>query len=87
MTENRIAILYRMVLPDHECPYGLKAKALLEQAGFEIEEHVLTSREEVDAYMEKEGVATTPQVFIDGKRIGGSGSVEQFLADLENACA
>jgi len=87
MTQKRKAVLYRMVLPDHECHYGLKAKALLEKAGFEIEEHILSSREEVDAYKEREGVATTPQVFIDGKRIGGSGSVEQCLAEVEEACA
>ncbi len=80
----RRAILYRMKLPDHECPYGLLARRMLEEAGYEIEEHLLTSREEVDGFKNEHGVATTPQVFIDGERIGGS----QDLADyLERAAA
>lgn len=65
------AVLYRMVLDDHICPYGLKARHLLKQRGYEIEEHLLTSRAAVDAYKAKENVKTTPQVFIDGARIGG----------------
>ena len=74
------ATLYRMKLPTHECPYGLRAKELLEQAGFEIDEHLLTSREEVDAFQDEQGVSTTPQVFIDGERIGGSDELESYLA-------
>jgi hypothetical protein len=31
----------------------------------------LTSRDEVDAFKVEHGVATTPQIFIDGTRIGG----------------
>ena len=80
MTENsKRAVLYRMVLPEHECPFGVRAKMMLEGAGFEIEEHILATREEVDAYMEREGVKRTPQVFIDGRRIGGSGELERHL--------
>ena len=33
----RTASFIRMVLPDHECPYGVRAKAMLEQAGFTID--------------------------------------------------
>ena len=80
MTENsKRAVLYRMVLPDHECPFGVRAKTMLERAGFEIDEHILETRDEVDAYMEREGVERTPQVFIDGRRIGGSEELEQHL--------
>lgn len=81
MAEERRAILYRMVLPDHTCPYGVRAKGMLEQAGFEIEEHILGSRDEVDAFKAKQGVATTPQVFIGGERIGGSDDLERYLRD------
>jgi glutaredoxin len=31
---GKTATLYRMVMPDHLCPYGLKAKDLLERQGF-----------------------------------------------------
>ena len=76
---TRQATLYRMKLPTHECPYGLRAKELLEQAGFEIDEHLLTTREEVDDYQAREGVSTTPQVFIEGERIGGSEELAEYL--------
>ncbi|WP_226782049.1 glutaredoxin [Oceaniglobus trochenteri] len=65
------ARLYRMVMPDHLCPYGLKSKALLEAKGYDVEDHHLTTRDETDAFMEKHGVETTPQTFIDDERIGG----------------
>jgi glutaredoxin 3 len=73
------ATLYRMVLPDHECPYGRRARDLLEEANFEIEEHILRSREEVDAFKSEHGVQTTPQVFIAGRLIGGSEELAKFL--------
>jgi len=76
---QRTATLYRMKLPTHECPYGLSAKELLENADFAIDEHLLTTREEVDAFEAKEGVSTTPQTFIDGDRIGGSEDLEEYL--------
>ena len=78
---TKTATLTRMVLPDHTCPFGVRAKAMLEQAGYDVDDRVLSSREEVDAYMEKEGVETTPQIFIDGKRVGGSDDLAAYLAD------
>lgn len=72
--------LYRMVLPDHECPYGVRAKQMLDDAGVGFDEHILGTREEVDAFKMKHQVATTPQFFVDGKRIGGSDAVEKYLA-------
>ena len=63
--------LYRMVLPKHICPYGLKAKYLLERQGVQFTDHHLTSREQTDAFKAEHGVKTTPQTFIDGRRIGG----------------
>lgn len=80
MSDRRRATLYRMILADHECPFGARAKAMLEGAGFEIDEHILSTREKVDAFKAREGVATTPVTFIDGKRIDTSQALEQFLA-------
>lgn len=65
------AILYRMVMPDHICPYGLKAKHLLERRGLAVDDRWLATRAEVDAFKAEHGVRTTPQTFIDGVRIGG----------------
>ncbi len=71
LDQNKTAVLYRMVMPDHLCPYGLKTKALLERKGYEVEDHLLKTHEETDAFREKHAVKTTPQTFIDGMRIGG----------------
>ncbi|TVQ42860.1 MAG: glutaredoxin [Wenzhouxiangella sp.] len=60
-----------MVTDEHICPFGLKSKALLEREGWSVDDHWLTSRKETDAFKEKHDVETTPQTFIDGKRIGG----------------
>ncbi len=68
---TRRATLYRMVMKDHICPYGLKAKHLLRREGFEVDDRWLTSREQADAFKVEHDVKTTPQVFIDGERIGG----------------
>ena len=77
------AVLYRMVLPEHTCPFGVRALSLLQKAGYEVEDHVLRSRAEVDAYERETGVETTPQVFIDGERIGGCQELEIRLARRE----
>jgi glutaredoxin len=82
MTRN--ATLFRMKLSDHECPYGLLAKGMLEDAGFEIDEHLLATREEVDDFKAEHGVFTTPVIFIDGEKIDGS---EELAAYLEQACS
>ena len=73
------AIIYRMVMPHHVCPYGLKAKYLLERSGYEVEDHHLTTREETDGFKAKHGVLTTPQIFIGGTRIGGHDDLRRFL--------
>ena len=65
------AILYRMVMPDHVCPYGLKALHLLRSRGYAVDDRWLRTREETDAFKAEHGVKTTPQVFIGGRRIGG----------------
>lgn len=80
MNEAGPATLYRMVLPDHTCPFGVRAKQLLQSAGYEVDDRILRTREEVDAFMADQGVDTTPQVFIDGARIGGSDDLERYLA-------
>ena len=85
MTKSREAILYRMVLPDHTCPYGVRAKQMLEEAGYEVDDRFLRSRDEADAFFDAEGVSTTPQVFIGGERIGGSAELEAYLVSEESA--
>jgi len=73
------AVLYRMVMPKHLCPFGLKSRHLLRQEGYEVEDHWLTTREETDAFKTEHGVKTTPQTFIDGRRIGGYEDLREFF--------
>jgi glutaredoxin 3 len=81
MPDAPTATLYRMILPDHTCPFGVRAKQLLEDNGFNVDDRILRSREDVDAFESKQGVATTPQVFIDGQRVGGCDDLEDYLAN------
>jgi glutaredoxin len=73
------AILYRMVMPEHTCPWGLKAKDLLRRRGYSVEDHHLTTKKETDAFKAEHQVATTPQVFIGGQRIGGYEDLRRYL--------
>ncbi len=73
------AELHRMVTPEHTCPYGLKSLDLLRREGYEVDDHELTSRREIDAFKAKHDVETTPQTFIDGKRIGGYDDLRAFF--------
>ena len=50
------ATLHRMVMPDHICPYGLKAKHLLTSRGFAVDDRWLTTRAETDAFKTEHGV-------------------------------
>jgi len=80
MPDNQTATLYRMVLPDHTCPFGVRAKELLEQNGYDVEDRILSTRSDVDAFKEDQGVQTTPQIFIDGERVGGADDLEEYLS-------
>lgn len=68
---TKTATLYRMVMPTHTCPYGIKALDLLQRKGFAVEDKYLATREATDAFKAEHDVKTTPQTFIDGKRVGG----------------
>lgn len=73
------ATLHRMVMEQHVCPYGLKAKDLLRRQGFEVDDRWLTTREAVDAFKVEHQVKTTPQIFIEGQRIGGYDDLRRYF--------
>ena len=81
MTEQKTATLYRMVLPDHTCPFGVRAKELLTEHGFEVDDRILTTREDIDRFKQEQGVSTTPQIFMEGERIGGCEDLEAYLGE------
>lgn len=76
---TKTATVYRMVMPDHLCPYGLKTVDLLKREGFAVEDHHLETRAQTDAFKAEHAVATTPQTFIDGQRIGGYDDLREYL--------
>ncbi len=78
-TTAKKAVLYRMVTPEHTCPYGLKAKDLLKRSGYEVDDRHLTTLAQTDAFKEEHGVKTTPQVFIDGARVGGYDDLRRYF--------
>ncbi|WP_374405727.1 MauE/DoxX family redox-associated membrane protein [Pelagerythrobacter sp.] len=79
MSTNKTARLHRMVMEKHVCPYGTKSKWLLERHGYTVDDRWLTTREQTDAFKREHDVATTPQTFIDGERIGGYTELRAFL--------
>jgi len=75
----RRAALHRMETADHICPFGLKSRDLLKREGYEVDDNILASRAEADAFKAQHDVETTPQVFIDGRRIGGYEDLLRFF--------
>ncbi len=81
MTQTRTATLHRMVLPDHTCPFGVRAKQLLQAEGYDVDDHILRDRDTVEAFKTEHGIATTPLIVIDGETIGGCDDLERYLAE------
>lgn len=79
MSMTKQATLYRMVLPGHICPYGLKAKHLLKSRGYAVDDRWLGTREATDAFKAELGIKTTPQTFINGKRVGGYDDLRHYF--------
>jgi glutaredoxin 3 len=76
---SRHATIYRIVSPEHVCPFGVRALALLEGAGFDVEDHWLKTRVQTDAFMAEHGVQTTPLIFVDGQPVGGCDDLVRWL--------
>ncbi|MGR3436100.1 MAG: MauE/DoxX family redox-associated membrane protein [Shimia sp.] len=79
------AVLYRMALPDHLCPSGQKAAWRLRRAGYDVDDRLFRTRAEVDAFKAEHDVATTPQIWIDGERIGGHDALRRHLGATPDA--
>ena len=62
------------------CPHCVKARGLLRDVGIEYEELVL-NRDYTDRSLRAiAGASTFPQVFIEGKLIGGAEQLETWLS-------
>lgn len=80
---GKTAVLYRMALPDHLCPSGQKARWLLNRQGFEVDDRLFRERQEVDAFKKQHDVPTTPQVWIEGERVGGYDALRRKLTGFD----
>ena len=69
------------------CPFCVKAKGMLTDAGIEFDELVLNQDFRESTIRAISGETTVPQVFINGERIGGSEALEQFLAGMADIAA
>ena len=47
---SKHATLYRMMTDKHICPFGLRAKDLLERKGYEVTDVRLNNREQTDEF-------------------------------------
>jgi len=79
MKNKKQASLYRMVMPEHICPYGVKSLYLLKKQGYEVIDNHLTTRAETDAFKAEYAVETTPQSFIGEQRIGGHTELRKYF--------
>lgn len=65
------------------CPYCARAKGLLRDATIQFEELVLNKNYSEQTLRAVSGATTFPQVFINGKHIGGADELEQWLELVE----
>lgn len=79
------ASLYRMDMPGHVCPYGLKSRDLLRRKGFDIDDKPLQTKAETEQIKELFDVDTTPQTVIDGKLIGGYDELKAYLGEADSS--
>jgi glutaredoxin-like protein len=69
------------------CPFCVRAKGLLSEAGIEFEELVL-NRDYTDRTLRAVTTKTSfPQVFVNGKLIGGSDDLEAWLKERTTSLA
>lgn len=66
------------------CPFCTRAKALLRSKNVEFEEIDVTRDERLREEVQRlSGRRTVPQIFIDGKSVGGFDNLRQLDADGE----
>ncbi len=73
------------ILTRKTCPYCAKAKKLLDKAGISYEEIPVSNKDITSRTLRAIANAeSVPQIFIDGKYIGGSDDLENFLKETLN---
>ena len=71
-----------IVWSKYHCPYCDQAKALLTQKGIEFEEKKIGDGYTKEELLEAVPTArTVPQIFIDGKLIGGFTELKKYISE------
>jgi glutaredoxin-like protein len=73
------------VMTREGCPFCAKAKEALKKAGIAFEELVLNRDYTEQTLRAVANAASVPQVFVNGKLIGGSESVDAWLKERQAA--
>jgi peroxiredoxin/glutaredoxin len=76
---NRKTLGPVLMLARHGCPYCAKAKSMLEEHGVRFDAVYLGDELTMQGVKAASGEARVPQVFVDGKLIGGSDKLAEFL--------
>ena len=77
--KQKTATIYRMVTPDHLCPWGVKALDLLKRHGFEVDDRHLETQKANEEYKKEHGYDETPQIFIGGEYLGPYDTLREHL--------
>lgn len=85
LAPNAPAPLDVTVLTREGCPFCVRAKGLLNDAGIDFEELVLNRDYTERSLRAVAGGTTVPQVFVNGARVGGSDDLETWLQAREAA--
>jgi glutaredoxin-like protein len=65
------------------CPFCVRAKGMLQDAGIQYEELVLNRDFSESTIRALSKMSTVPQIFINGEHVGGSDELEAYLAQRE----
>ena len=76
---QKTATIYRMIMPTHTCPYGIKALDLLAREGYRVDDRHLATQEETEAFKSEHNVSTTPQIWLGEHRIGGYDALREHF--------
>ena len=67
------------------CPYCIRAKNMFKDRNISYEEIKIISQELMQEMLDRSsGRRTVPQIFIDGKHIGGSDDLYEYFKKIES---
>lgn len=84
---NAVKPLDVTVFTRQGCPFCVRAKGMLNDAGIAFDELVLNRDYNEVSLRAVAGVSMVPQVFINGEHVGGSDDLERYLGERDKQAA